>query len=189
MGTLLASPVAEARVLHLGLSGGINASALGWSGPATAIGPGGVLVRVTSNQAASGIGYMAGASLSFFQDYLFGVHLVEDLLRIQAASSSGTYVSNTWVTAVIPALHFEWMKSRHSIGIGYARGFNSVRTADLSGLSVGTALDAIAVEGKDSWKIGSSSSVFLAARGYVWLPKSLEFSSFTTLGLCMGIDF
>jgi len=157
---------AQASIWHLGASGGGHWSIVNGTTYTSFAGP--PPFTLVSNSSLSSFNYALGATLAFFQDKLFSVHVVADYLNNNASSGSLSLSTQTVAASALLAIGFDLFGNRHSLGVGatYARNLN--KSVSFSNLSVSDVMPGIVIQGKDMWKVGKDHNIFLASRVYIW---------------------
>jgi len=163
----------SAKSLHLGIAAGANYSML--SGTSS--------VLPLHTAVLTGFSYSGAVTLSFFQDSVFGFQISEDLANTNMTAGSDSFTARMLYTSIIPRFSFDLGPNRHSLGIGYAYGI----AAATGTISTPYSLNAVAIEGKDMWKVGDSHYIFLAGRVFIPIPAG-SIRSMLNCSLLLGFD-
>jgi len=99
------------------------------------------------------------------------------------AAGSDSFIAPMLYTSIIPRFSFNLGPNRHSLGIGYAYGIAGATGT----ISTPSSLNAIAIEGKDMWKVGDAHYIFLAGRVFVPIPAG-SIRSMLNCSLPLGFD-
>jgi len=132
----------------------------------------------------------AAASLAFFQDSLFGLHLVGDLLNLNAVSGSDRASGQIVSASALASVNFDVVKTRGSVGVGvtYGRTFN--KSSSLGNLTLADSMPGVVAQIKEMWKAGQSHYFFAAARAYLW-PDAWAgpgTASLASVNVIVGLD-
>lgn len=133
--------------LHLGIQGGVH-------------------YGLTNTQ--SGWGPSGALSLSFFQPYLLGIHLIGEYLYInQTGSSGGSLTTHMVLPSALIGFNFNWFQHRSSLSVGGFYGFPFLQASSGAVMRYPTAgFPGVVLQGKDMWEVGSHY-VFLVSRTYI----------------------
>ncbi|HTL12926.1 MAG TPA: hypothetical protein VL588_10585 [Bdellovibrionota bacterium] len=167
---ILSSQAAQARFVHVGLSGG-----LAWSTSEVLTFDGFSFV----NQRMDSFDPVGGLTISLNQESVIGLHLAFDLFP--AKTDPSTFSALVGVESATLGFNFNLSHNRHYLGVGacHAQYWNQKAPgAPVAGTG-------FTIEGKDYWPSKSGPSFFISARWH--FPGGGGLSN--SLLLQAGLDF
>jgi hypothetical protein len=136
---------------------------------------------------ASGFGYSATATASFYQEKMYGFQFGADYLNIDAGDNRTFLKTNALIVSTVGRIGVDFLGLRNflGLGIGYCKFFNPEMRLGVERFY--STLPSLIIEAKTSWKLDDDKNLFTTFRPHSFFATGGPM--LTVLNLLVGVDF